>query len=307
VRKTIFFTTLVIFLINIAFAQIPLCGFDLLRPVDAAFRQKEEQFNLALYQKAIQVSLNQKSPQSVYHIPVVVHIIHQNGPENLSDSTVNAAIQQLNLRFQNVAPYYDSTGHSVLIQFCLASIDPQGHPTTGITRNNSSYAALFAGNDVLMKNLNRWDPHFYYNIWTVLAIFGTNIPVAGYSSLPPNAGDNTDGVVLLFNVLNSEVLAHETGHYLGLYHTFQGGCLNYNCLLDGDCVCDTPPDTSTNVCMGNSCSTDINDTTGFSPFITDVSELPNYMDYTLCALSFSQGQANRMTDALTSTRYLLLQ
>ena len=58
----------------------------------------------------------------------------------------------------------------------------------------------------------------------------------------------------------STTAIHEFGHYFGLYHTFQGGCTNDNCLTDGDHVCDTPPDQSTAAvaCGGsaNSCTTD---------------------------------------------------
>lgn len=138
-------------------------------------------------------------------------------------------------------------------------------------------------------------------------ISGFNISVSGYSTLPSNIGDASDGVVIDHYSVNNNVLTHETGHYLGLMHTFTGGCINNNCLLDGDYICDTPPDTSTNICRGNSCSSDMNDTSGFNPFIADVDELPNYMDYTPCPLSFSQGQADRMNYSLTAIRYQLLQ
>lgn len=239
---------------------------------------------------------------------MVVHIIHENGPENISDTVVISAINQLNLRFQNASPYFDSTGHAIGIEFCLASIDPQGNATSGITRDSSSLTNLWAGNDLQLKNINRWDPAYYYNIWTVKSIYGFNISVSGYSSFISNVGDSSDGVVVQYGALNSGTLSHECGHYLGLYHTFTYmDCTNYNCLLNGDMVCDTPPDTSTTGCMVNSCSSDLDDTTGFSPFITDANELPNYMDYTSCPLSFSQGQADRMVNSLTVIRSLLLQ
>ena len=77
--------------------------------------------------------------------------------------------------------------------------------------------------------------------------------------------------------------AHEIGHYLGLDHTFANGCANADCMLDGDRVCDTPPDNSPSFapCGINSCNTD-------SPDLPDDTE--NYMDYTGCSpLHFTSG------------------
>ena len=80
-------------------------------------------------------------------------------------------------------------------------------------------------------------------------------------------------------------------------------------MLNGDYVCDTPPDMSNDndFCQVNSCSTEMSDTSGFNPFSGDVAELPNYMDYTSCLLSFTSGQGNRMQAALTQLRPTLLQ
>ncbi len=290
-----------------AYAQHVSCGFEFTRHQDADYIQKEKQLNQLIYNKTINTTTSTRANRTILYIPTVFHIIHQGGTENIADSVVVASINQLNLRFQNLAPYTDATGHAVDIQFCLASIDPQGNPTNGITRTFSTFSYLNASNDVDMKNLNRWDPLYYYNIWVVHSIFGFSISVSGYSSLPSNIGTPSDGVVIDFYSVNNYVLAHESGHYLGLYHTWQDGCRNDNCLLDGDNVCDTPPDTTTSGCMGNSCSSEMNDTSGFNPFIGDVNDLPNYMDYTSCPLSFSLGQADRMNYSLTAIRSLLLQ
>ena len=293
-------------------AQINYCGYDELKAnlltSNAFLRQKEEQLNKLVYDRTVAASSHARLPLVTYTIPLVVHIIHNNGPENLSDATVIAAVNQMNLRFQNAAPYYDSTGHEVGIQFCLASVDPAGNPTTGITRNVSTLTNLNGSYDLDMKNLNRWDPLYYYNVWVVNFIWGFSSSVAGYSSLPSNLGDDIDGVVIDHNSMmgTNNVLTHESGHYLGLQHTWLGGCHNDNCLLDGDYVCDTPPDTSTSVCRGNSCSSDMNDTSGFNPFTMDMDDLPNYMDYTPCPLSFSQGQAERMNYFLSAVRFQLL-
>lgn len=293
-------------------AQNSSCAFDDYRKIQslsnpALIELQREQDN-KIFNYLLHEGLNSRSNGSILYVPTVVHVIHQNGNENISDSLIHLAINQLNLRFQNSGPYQDASGNAVNIQFCLANINPQGNPTNGINRIFSPLTFLNAGNDVQMKNLSRWDPYYYFNIWTVNSIFGFNISVAGYASMPVNLGDPSDGVVVLAGQLNSEVLNHETGHYLGLYHTFHDlQCINFNCLIDGDKVCDTPPDTSRTLCMGNSCNAEMDDTSGFNPFVADVDELPNYMDYNTCPLSFTQGQANRMNAALSQIRSHLLQ
>lgn len=312
-KLNLFFACLLLACIPAMAQQLP-CGFDgaanALRS-NPVFKEQEEKINHLLYEEALQFTNQNKQPGVPLEIPVAVHIVHQNGAENISDSLVTAAITELNLRFQNAAPWYDSTGIDVQIQFCLASVDPNGNPTTGITRNVSVNTDIIwtTGplNDVALKNTVRWDPHLYLNIWVIRNI-QSMYGYVGYAYYPASMGTLYDGVVLQYNYMNSNLLAHEVGHYLGLYHTFEGGCTNTNCLLNGDGVCDTPPDATNDfICPNNSCSTEMNDTSGFNPFITDINELPNYMDYTYCPLSFSTGQSMRMNDALTQIRSTLLQ
>lgn len=240
-----------------------------------------------------------------YTIPVVFHVVHDNGPENVPDSILQLALEQVNLRFQNAAPYTDTTGHVVPVSFCLASVDPYGQATTGITRHQNAQAITSIGQWPVLKNIVRWDPFRYLNVWVVRSITDTNTD--GYSSFPSELGSASDGVVIESQYLvNSHLPAHEFGHYLGLYHTFQGYCWNYNCQLDGDHVCDTPPDDSNwFTCMELRCNTETLDTTGLSPFASDVRELPNYMDYSGCPHSFSQGQADRMAGFMALTRTAL--
>lgn len=292
------------------FGQTPFCGFDKIKnsmlESSPEMRMKEEQMNVAIYESIIQ-NKNVRNTGGTLIIPIVFHIMHNNGPENIADSVVVNALTELNLRFQNAAPYFDSTGNAVNIQFCMASVDPLGNPTNGITRTVTTLTNIVNGtDDAIMKSLNRWSPLLYCNVWVVNSIDGD---VAGYASYPTGAGSATDGIVVEFPYLtNSHVLTHEAGHYFGLLHTFSFICNNYNCLLNGDLVCDTPPDTSAfgNPCGWNSCSSDTQDTTGLSPFLTDVIELPNYMDYTSCPFSFTNGQAQRMEMALMMYRSLLL-
>ncbi len=292
-----------------ALAQQAPCGFDFMHPHDVAIVQSEEQVNRILYGQEVNRAPGSSNRLTVLNIPVVVHIIHQNGAENIPDAVITAAIDETNLRFANAAPFYDSTGVDLQIQLCLASVDPYGNPTTGITRTVSPYTELFSfptATDFNLKNLDRWEPHLYLNIWVVKSMTGVNW--VGYSNYPSYAGTWTDGVVVIYNYFNGPILAHEIGHYLGLYHTFAGGCLNDNRMLDGDMVCDTPPDSSYDfLCPNNTCTSEMADTSGFNPFTTDQADLPNYMDYTTCRNSFSAGQSSRMNNSLTLLRATLLQ
>lgn len=149
-----------------------------------------------------------------------------------------------------------------------------------------------------MKDLTRWDPRHYLNIWLVREITSESVGdgVAGYAYFPSSHGTREDGIVgearwFGSSTDNSKIFAHEAGHYLGLYHTFQGGCANNDCLADGDRVCDTPPDgTTIGVSCGstfNSCTTDDDDLSINNPFrpsgsggIGDQNDLYiDYMDY----------------------------
>lgn len=263
-----------------------------------------------------------------YVIPVVVHILHNNGPENISDAQILQGLQHINAAFGNQGLFHTSTGIVTGIQFCLARQDANGDPTSGITRTVSPYTNItMPSQDHALKNSIRWDPTHYLNIWLVNEITSESqgAGVAGYATFPPAHGTAQDGVVCEARYFgsstdNSKIPVHEMGHYLGLYHTFEGGCPNNNCLLDGDRVCDTPPDASTApaLCIMpvNTCATDSDDPSVNNPFRTVVlggtgdqnDMLRNYMDYGLdvCKTDFTPGQTERMVAALTLIRNSLL-
>jgi Tfp pilus assembly protein PilF len=104
------------------------CGSDILHRKalhDPAFQKKHEAFEQGIFQQI-------KSAQpdgAVVTLPVVVHIVHQNGPENISDAQVLQGIQQLNDAFANTAYYDQGSGVNTMIQFCLAKRTPDnlGH------------------------------------------------------------------------------------------------------------------------------------------------------------------------------------
>ncbi|MBK9543758.1 MAG: T9SS type A sorting domain-containing protein [Bacteroidetes bacterium] len=324
---------------NIQEYTAPVCpSDDLLRQLlnaNPAIRLRHNALDSLIYHQLDQrssplsrggISSNQQNV--VVSIPVVVHIIHNNGTENISDAVVAQGIVDLNQAFSNSGPYMQTNGVDIGVQFCLAIQDPNGLVTTGITRDVSPLTNMtMETDDILLKDLNRWDPLRYLNIWLVKEISSLSMGsgVAGYAYFPSSHGNPEDGIVNEAGFFgsspdNSKVHIHECGHYLGLYHTFEGGCTNNDCLADGDHVCDTPPDNSTATvpCQsgGNTCTTDDDDLSVNNPFrpvssggIGDQQDqVENHMDYGFlgCHTLFTSGQKDRMTTALNGARASLL-
>lgn len=309
------------------------CGMDhLLKDfrADPSFVAAEKKMNDAIFTFITsdrRIRVNAPLPAVPVVLPVVVHIINDN-PDVITQAMVDAGIQDLNDAFSKSGAYAASGGVDTKLRFVLAKRDPDGGLTRGITRTKTSYGANLNmyTEDFRMKNLMNWDPAKYINIWLVNNIIGEisasfscgvgwrRKNVGGYASMPINQPFTygiTDGMVVPgFGV----VLAHEMGHYLVLYHTFEGGCTNNNCLTDGDRVCDTPPDATDDPVTdcnnpGNSCRTDTLSaySNGFFPRDT-TDQASNFMDYNkaLCQNQFTQGQAERMHAALATQRPTLI-
>ena len=273
----------------------------------------EKRLNDEVYRLRISENTSARMNPPVLTIPVVFHVIHQGGPENIPDSIIIDALNDVNQRYANLPPFSYPNSAPVSIQFCLASVDPLGNPTNGITRDSSYWAVLPSGMgygaDEAMKNVNRWNPYRYLNVWlpkqTIFAI-GTN----AYGSYPWTKGLPVDGIVIEALSLGGSnfLLAHEIGHYFGLYHNdYNSSCVNFNCLLDGDHVCDTPPEYQPADCAASSCNTDMDDTSGFNPFTADTIDISNVMMPIFpCDMVFTPGQADRMYSFLTLGRSELL-
>ena len=259
-------------------------------------------------------------------LPVVFHLIHQNGVpagtgSNWTDAKVNTLISQLNDLFAHTSgetftnPF---SGTDIEFEFVLARRDPSNNPTNGIVHHvTNNYQSVSIATDTPMKTAYNWNPSEYINIYVVKNLIGA----AGYALFPSFHGGVRDGVVVGGNSGSSTLLTHELGHYFGLYHTFQGGCANGNCLETGDRVCDTPPKSVAGMAGGtcaapaNSCATDDDDTHDHNPLrptglggIGDQPDgLENYMDYTgACYGGFTQGQRARMRATLFALRSSLL-
>jgi PKD repeat protein len=238
-------------------------------------------------------------------IPVVFHIIHENGLENISDDQVRDAIRVLNNDFNKlntdwtwVQPEFLDIVADVGVSFRLATLDPSGNCTKGITRTVSS---LTNEGDSEMKDLIIWPRNRYMNVWVCAYANGA----AGYTNYPSSVdgawGAATDGIVMKHDYIGtigtstpgrSRTLTHEVGHWINLRHAW--GNSNdpgeeSNCDMD-DGVEDTPNTIGWTTCalFAGSCG---------SP----KDNVENYMEYSYCSKMFTNGQKARMLAALNSS------
>lgn len=252
-------------------------------------------------------SLNNTNPAPAYapsisklRIPVVVHVIqNSSGTGFIPESRVRSQIDILNEDFLALTGTNGSQGFDTQIEFYLATEDPNGNPTTGITYTTNT--SWFNDSGTYYNTL-AWDTDRYLNIYTNSAS-----GALGYVPALPQegiVGSNADRVVCLYSAFGrnaplspynqGRTATHEVGHYLGLFHTFNGGCASASgCSGNGDRICDTNPESQARFgCPGSATSCGTSD-----PY-------RNYMDYTddLCMTNFTEDQGYRMRCTLINYR-----
>lgn len=240
-------------------------------------------------------SLENYAPGTIWEIPVVVHIImNTSGQGVISDELVYSQIEVLNEDFRAIPGTPGEEGTDVTVQFALATVDPDGNPTTGITRSTNN---TWFNDGGAYYNTLAWDPFRYLNIYTNSAS-----GALGYVPFLPQdggVGSNADRLVILWSAFGrpgpigppydqGRTATHELGHYVGLYHTFEGACglpLPPGCYSTGDLICDTNPEPTENFGCPEG-----NMRCGF------LEPIHNYLDYTddLCYTNFTPEQARRM-------------
>jgi len=273
-------------------------------------------------------SINSATDVGQYFIiPVVVHVIHNGGPENLSDADIQSQIPVLNEDFGRTGRGYNSSplGEDAKIRFALATIDPNGNPTTGIEHIKSSYTNMNSDSEMLTKNLSVWDRTRYMNIWVVKSLdqvtsAGDEIGYAYLSSDVQFLQDpNADGLVVSYKYFGrntpynpasyqfGRTTTHETGHYFNLLHTWglDGPGLD-GCTDGNDDVDDTPPCEYAYYSKYNGTISDTCD----DPVQCDnnLRLISDYMDYSVdrCMNIFTKGQITRMRQSILTDRASLV-
>ncbi len=257
--------------------------------------------------------------RAVVTMPVVVHVLYLNSAENISEAQINSQIDVLNADYRKLNSNFSSTPNAfqgiaadVEVEFCLASLDPNGNITNGITRTqttineigetSSFYSTAAGGHDP-------WDNTKYINIWVCNQSDGS----LGFAT-PPGVADppESDGLCIpsvyfgtIGTAANSQpnhlgrTATHEMGHYFNLEHIWgpeYGGC------DEDDFVNDTPnQDTESGGCPTFP-NTDYCTTGG------NGINFNNYLDYSDddCMTMFTEGQKMRMLAAINGPRASLL-
>lgn len=288
----------------------------------------------------------------VFHIVHPSGDTYGNGA-NISYNQIVAQLNAMNAAFGMNYPAYNGQTHApyaqnTTIRFCLARTAMPGNVSFysgpsgtewGVMRyadnNLTNHQMTVANSNALLGLTHPTAAHFpyanYLNIWVVSNIGSGPGTVMGYAPTPLMASYPLDGVVMRSNVVGDnstganfnlgynlqqgKVLVHEIGHYLNLYHIFQGGCAGANpsgsltdaCDLNGDFICDIEPCTTQNFnCIlgtPNTCAANYTTNTTTLDMIND------YMSYADddCMNTFTADQCQRMWTTLNNLRFNLWQ
>lgn len=255
--------------------------------------------------------------KTIITIPVVVHVIYKTTVQNISVNQImsqfdvlNRDFRKLNIDTINTPSVWKQIASDCKIEFCLATTDPNGNSTTGITRTQTNTTSFgMQGDDMKSTSdggIDGWPSDDYLNIWIC------NLDnLLGYSTVPTSWNDPDDGVVIGYQYFGDmgvvqypynkgRTATHEIGHWLNLEHVWGAGWSG----CGNDQVNDTPTQEYENYgCPAfpeapNSCNT--NNPNG--------DMFMNYMDYTndACMNMFTLGQKTRMISAINQYRPALL-
>jgi Pregnancy-associated plasma protein-A len=264
--------------------------------------------------RSIESGEAQRALDTLVTIPVVVHVVYRTEEQNISDAQVRSQINVLNQDFRaqnadasNVPTVWQGLVADANIRFALASTDPSGNPSSGITRTQTRRRS-FGTNDAVKSKArggaSPWPTDRYLNIW----VCNLDGDLLGYAQFPGGPA-RTDGVVLLYSAFGTEGAAeapfnlgrtttHEVGHWLNLRHIWAD---TIDC-SGTDFVADTPnaqmPNYGTPTWPRISCGNGPNG-----------DMFMDYMDYVddAAMFMFTVGQATRMNATLAGPRKSLVE
>lgn len=298
-----------LFTLNLSAQDHEFCGTD--HEYHKLVEQHPELIQIAKdYEKTIQKKILENRAKGgddqIYIVPVVFHVLHDYGTENISNEQIYDAInvmnrdnRKLNPDTINIIPEFKDIASKTNIEFRLANVAPDGSCTNGINRVPTILTN--DGSNPIIK-YGQWAPESYLNIWVVRNMkSGT----AGFSQYPSAVNNvNTrglDGIVVRYNYVgsippsslnNQHTLTHEAGHWLNLQHVW-GNTNDPGQACGDDEVSDTPVTKGYTYCPAVPANAAICNA-GI------IENYQNFMDYSYCSNMFTVGQVERMHAALAS-------
>ncbi|HET6363540.1 MAG TPA: zinc metalloprotease [Nitrospirota bacterium] len=202
--------------------------------LDPNFRMRQMELeNATAMRMALGAKALRKAAAPV-SIPVVVHVVCNTSRENISVTQIKSQIKVLNKDYRakntdrsKVPPVWTGLVTDTGVQFALATKDPNGKPTNGITRTKTTRTSFDTDDSVKSSatgGRNPWTTSKYLNIWVCTLANG----ILGYAQFP-GGPKKTDGVVILNTAFGTTGTAaapfnlgrtttHEVGHWLNLRH-----------------------------------------------------------------------------------------
>ncbi len=306
--------------INVSFAQDRNCkSFEVHQSkmfTDPAYRLSYE--NQIMQVLAEQENARTTTNDTTYTIPVVIHVLyHGTKPaENINNQQIQTQIDVLNEDYAalnsnilDVPTVWKNLITDSKIRFKLATRDPQGNYSNGVTRSEVPFAEAFSVLDARifstsLGGYDAWNVDNYLNIW----VCQLENNVLGFAAFP-GSNPASDGVVINYKSFGrygstikpydvGRTATHEVGHWLNLVHIWgddNGACSN------DDGISDTPLQANSNSRCGTFPKTDA--CTAVAPGIMYM----NYMDYTddKCMMFFTPKQIDRMKATLATVRHSL--
>ena len=283
-----------------------------LRETDPSARARRAELKERV-RESIDSGVAARTCRELITVQTVVHVVYRTDEENISDEQIASQIEVLNRDFRAtnedrslVPEVWQGLVADANIEFELATVDPEGNATNGITRTPTERE--FFGNEANPVKYPEaggtppWPTDRYLNVW-VCNLEGGLLGYAQFPGMPPE----TDGVVILYSAFGTTGAAqapynlgrtatHEVGHFLNLFHIWGD---SDDC-SGSDEVSDTPPAEGPNEGRPEFPHLSCNNAPNGDMFV-------NYMDYTNdeAMFMFTAGQVLRMNATLATVRAAL--